>query len=151
MSHRVHIYVCTYILYMQITYMCICIYYVISVEIPPPTLVRDLTKSISIECTFEQWQTSTDELYTCYLNCSLSFSVVWYPVISGVPDVTQLQNATFSSSDTVVIDGLMSDTEYIVNITALAKCAENGDVVSDPLFLNVTTLGEQYIVTCLFT
>ena len=134
------------------TYIYIYVYIVVAV-IPPPTLVRNLTKSNSIEYTLEQWEASTVELYTCYVNCSLSFSVVWYPVISGVPDVTQLQNGTFPSSDTVVIDGLMSDMEYNINITTLvsdmeynvnstAKCAENGDVVSDPLFLNVTTLGE---------
>ena len=65
--------------------------------------------------------------------------------------MTQLQNDTFPSNDTVVIDGLMSDMEYKVNITALAKCVENGDVVSDPLLINVTTLGEQYIYfTCVF-
>ena len=89
----------------------------------------------------------------CYSHHTFQYHVIWYPVISGVPDVTQLQNGTFPSSDTVVIDGLMSDMEYNINITTLvsdmeynvnstAKCGENGDVVSDPLFLNVTTLGE---------
>ena len=67
----------------------------------------------------------------CYSHHTIQYHVVWYPVINGVPDVTQLQNDTFPSSDTVVIDGLKNDTKYEVNITA--QCVEIEDVVSDCL------------------
>ena len=51
----------------------------------------------------------------------------------------QLQNDTFSSSDPVVIDGLISDMEYKVNITA--EFVGNEDVASDPLSIISTTVG----------
>ena len=75
----------------------------------------------------------------CYSHHTFQYHVIWYPVISGVPDETQLQNGSFSN-DTVMIDGLMSDMSYIVNITA--ECVGNEDVVSDPLSMNSTTVGK---------
>ena len=78
----------------------------------------------------------------CYSHHTFQYHVIWYPVISGVPDVTQLRNAIFPSSNTVVIDGLMSDTEYKVNITA--ECVGNGDIVSDPLSMEFTTVSECF-------
>ena len=57
--------------------------------------------------------------------------------------MTQLQNGTFSSSGTVVIDGLKSDTEYEVNITA--ECVEIEDVDSDSLSMEFTTISEYML------
>ena len=53
--------------------------------------------------------------------------------------MTQRKNG-FSSNDTVMIDGLMSNMSYNVNITA--ECVGNKDVVSDPLSINSTTVGK---------
>ena len=77
----------------------------------------------------------------CYSNHTFQYHVISYPVISGVPDETQLQNG-FSFNDTVMIDGLMSDMSYKVNITA--ECVGNEDVVSDPLSMNSMTVGKGF-------
>ena len=109
------------------------------IEITPPNVIRIQPKANSIECSLEH--TPNME---CYSRHTFQYHVVWYPVINGVPDVTQLQNGTFPSSDPVVIDGLMSDTEYKVNITA--EYAGNEDVVSDPLSLGFTTVSEFCLI-----
>ena len=83
------------------------------VEVPLPNVTAIQPKSNAIKYNVEH--TPNME---CYSHHTFQYHVFWYPVISGVPDVTQLQNDTFPSSDTVVIDGLMSDMEYITNITA---------------------------------
>ena len=75
----------------------------------------------------------------CYSHHTFQYHVIWYPVINGVPNTTQLQNG-FSSNDTVKIDGLMSDMSYKVNITA--ECVGNEDVVSNPLSMNSMTVGK---------
>ena len=86
----------------------------------------------------------------CYSHHTFQYHVIWYPVINGVPDETQLQNGSFSNS-TVIIDGLMSDMSYKVNITA--ECVENEDVVSDPLSMNSMTVGKGWciVIKCLRT
>ena len=53
--------------------------------------------------------------------------------------MTQRQNGSFSN-DTIMIDGLMSDMSYKVNITA--EYVGNEDVVSDPLSMNSMTVGK---------
>ena len=85
----------------------------------------------------------------CYSQHTFQYRALWCPVINGVPDVTQLQNGTFPSSGTVVIDGLKSDMEYEVNITA--ECVGNEDVDSDSLSLGFTTVGEYAINTYMHT
>ena len=105
------------------------------VEVPLPNITTIQPKSNAIIYNLEH--TPNME---CYSQHTFQYHVVWYPVISGVPDVTQLQNAIFPSSGTVIIDGLMSDTEYKVNITA--ECVGNEDVVSDPLSIEFTTVSE---------
>ena len=112
------------------------------VEVPLPSVTAIQPKSNAIEYNVEH--TPNME---CYSHHTFQYYVVWYPVINGVPDVTQLQNDTFSSSDTVVIDGLMNDTEYKVNITA--ECVGNEDVVSDPLSMEFTTVSE-YMQTLMY-
>ena len=64
--------------------------------------------------------------------------------------MTQRQNGSFSN-DTIMIDGLMSDMSYKVNITAV--CIGNEDVVSDPLSMNSMTVGKGLctVIKCLRT
>ena len=112
------------------------------VEVSLPNITTIQPKSNAIEYIVEH--TPNME---CYSHHTFQYHVVWYPVISGVPDVTQLQNGTFLSSDTVMIDGLKSDMEYKINITA--ECVGNEDVVSDPLSLGFTTVGE-YMQTVMY-
>ena len=107
------------------------------VEVPLPNVIVIQPKSNVIKYNVEH--TPNME---CYSHHTFQYHVVWYPVISGVPDVTQLQNGTFSSSGTVIIDGLMSDMEYKVNITA--ECVEIEDVVSDALSMRITTINENH-------
>ena len=117
---------------------CIMILYDISslhVEVPLPSVTAIQPKSNAVKYNVEH--TPNME---CYSQHTFQYHAVWYPVINGVPDVTQLQNDTFPFSDTVMIDGLMSDTEYKVNITA--ECVEIEDVVSDPLSMGITTVSE---------
>ena len=109
------------------------------VEVSLPNIIAIQPKSNAIKYSMEH--TPNME---CYSHHTFQYHVVWCPVISGVPDVTQLQNDTFPSSDTVVIYGLMSDTEYKVNITA--ECVGNEDVVSDPLSMEFTTVSEFCLI-----
>ena len=104
------------------------------VEVPLPNVTAIQPRSDKIVYTVEYTQNEE-----CYSNHTFQYLVVWCPLISGEPDVKQLQNRIFPSSDTVMMDGLMSDMKYKVNITA--ECVGNEDVASDPLSIKSTTVG----------
>ena len=115
------------------------------VEVPSPNVIAIQPKSNVLV-----YEVEHNPNMECYSHHTFQHHVIWYPVISGVPDETQLQNG-FSSNDTVMIDGLMSDMSYIVNITA--ECVGNEDVVSDPLSMNSMTVGKGLciVIKCLRT